>query len=63
MTHFFWTFVVASQRRSAPRSPTPSVRIGLSVPRTGTYGWVGTHASSWRLIALADLNAKRGFQG
>jgi branched-chain amino acid transport system substrate-binding protein len=36
------------------------VRIGLSTPRTGTYGWVGVQAEQAAEMAVADLNAKGG---
>jgi branched-chain amino acid transport system substrate-binding protein len=59
MAHFFVTSIVALAAAFGASLCHAKVRIGLSVPRTGTYGWMVTYAEGAR-IALADLNAKGG---
>jgi hypothetical protein len=64
MKHFFIRLIIALAAAFGTASPTHAeVRIGLSVPRTGTYGWIGTYAEEGVRIALADLNAKGGALG
>jgi branched-chain amino acid transport system substrate-binding protein len=63
MAHLFSTFIVAVTAVFGASLGHAEVRIGLSVPRTGTYGWMGTYAEEGARIALADLNAKGGALG
>jgi branched-chain amino acid transport system substrate-binding protein len=64
MKYFFVRLIIVSAAAFgiAPLAHA-EVRIGLSVPRTGTYGWIGTYAEEGARIALVDLNAKGGALG
>jgi hypothetical protein len=64
MKHFFVRIIIVlAAAFGTALLAHAEVRIGLSVPRTGTYGWIGTYAEEGARIALADLNAKGGALG
>jgi branched-chain amino acid transport system substrate-binding protein len=64
MKHFFRRLIIALAAAFGTASLAHAeVRIGLSIPRTGTYAWVGIYAEQAGEVAVTDLNAKGGVLG
>jgi branched-chain amino acid transport system substrate-binding protein len=64
MKHFFERLIIVLGAAFGTASLAyAEVRIGLSVPRTGPYGVIGTYAEEGANMAVADLNAKGGVLG